>query len=74
MWRSWEAARIDPTGMSAWWTSVADPNMAQLLSANGPFSVSEDQNRKGQPLPYTAPPAGMFSTDHQTDHDFPPEP
>ena len=74
IWRSWEAARLDPTGMSAWWISVADPNMSQLLSPSGPFHDSEDKNRKGQPLPYRRPPAGMFPPDHQTDEDFPPEP
>ncbi len=74
MWRSWEAARLDPTGMSAWWISVADPNMAQLMSPNGPFSDSKDKNRRGQPLPYRQPPTGMFPPDHQTDEDFPPEP
>lgn len=74
MWRSWEAARMDPTGMSAWWISVADPNMAQLLSIHGPFIDSTDGNRKGQPLPYHRPPPGMFPADHQTDDDFPPEP
>jgi len=74
MWRSWEAARLDPTGMSAWWISVADSNMAQLLSPNGPFIDSQDKNRKGEPLPYRRPPRGMFPDDHQTDEDFPPEP
>lgn len=74
MWRSWEAARLDPTGMSAWWISVADPNMSQLLNPAGPFHDSADKNRRGQPLPYRRPPVGMFPPDHQTDEDFPPEP
>lgn len=60
--------------MSAWWISVADPNMAQLLNPAGPFGNSPDKNRRGEPLPYRRPPRGMFPPDYQTDEDFPPEP
>lgn len=67
LWRSWEALRLDPaTGMSVWWRDHADHHMNVLLSSDGPFAaVGEgadrvNTNEKGQPLPYEAPPAGMF--------------
>lgn len=74
MWRSWEAARLDPTGMSGWWLSVADPHVAQLMAPTGPFLDSQDKNRRGEPLPYKRPPHGMFPPDNQSDVDFPSEP
>ncbi|MEC5168523.1 hypothetical protein RCH11_000982 [Glaciihabitans sp. GrIS 2.15] len=30
------------------------------MAPEGPFSDSRDENKGGDPLPYTAPPAGMF--------------
>jgi hypothetical protein len=68
LWRSWEELRQDPaTGMSVWWRDHADHHMSVLLSADGPFAPAgeggperSNTNEKGQPLPYTAPPAGMF--------------
>jgi len=30
------------------------------LSPNGPFAASDDQNKRGDPLPYAAPPEGLF--------------
>ncbi len=61
LWRAWEALRLEPSfGMSVWWRDHADHHMAMLLSPDGPFSDSRDRNEPGQPLPYTAPPPGMF--------------
>jgi hypothetical protein len=61
LWRSWEALRLEPTfGMSVWWRDHADHHMRMLMSTEGPFADSRDQNAQGEPLPYTAPPAGMF--------------
>ncbi|MFK4806759.1 DUF4913 domain-containing protein [Microbacterium sp. ZW CA_36] len=68
LWRSWEELRLNPaTGMSVWWRDHADHHMSILLSADGPFAAAGEggpdrpnTNEKGQPLPYTAPPAGMF--------------
>ena len=64
LWRSWESLRQDPaTGMSVWWRDHADHHMAVLMSPSGPFCTftsEEDTNDKGDPLPYVAPPAGMF--------------
>ena len=47
--------------MSVWWRDHADHHMPMLLSPNGPFAASDDQNKRGEPLPYEAPPAGLFS-------------
>ena len=61
LWRSWEALRLQPTfGMSVWWRDHADHHMRMLMSPEGPFADSRDTNAQGEPLPYTAPPAGMF--------------
>lgn len=65
LWRSWEHLRQDPaTGMSVWWRDHADHHMAMLMDPAGPFSTAtegaENTARKGEPLPYVAPPAGMF--------------
>lgn len=66
LWRSWEYLRQDPsTGMSVWWRDHADHHMSMLMDPQGPFAAadataSENQCSKGQPLPYTPPPAGLF--------------
>jgi hypothetical protein len=61
LWRSWEALRLEPTfGMSVWWRDHADHHMRMLMSPEGPFADSRDTNAQGDPLPYTAPPQGMF--------------
>ena len=61
LWRAWEALRLEPTfGMSVWWRDHADHHMRMLMSPEGPFADSRDTNAQGEPLPYTAPPAGMF--------------
>jgi hypothetical protein len=58
LWRGWEAARQDPAlGTSAWWINHADPHMSALLSLDGPFAGSQDENPPGEPLPYRRPPA-----------------
>jgi hypothetical protein len=66
LWRAWEHLRLDPsTGMSVWWRDHADHHMAVLMDPEGPFAASDrygDENGadKGAPLPYEAPPAGLF--------------
>ena len=64
LWRSWEHLRQDAaTGMSVWWRDHADHHMPALFDPEGPFAgVEGDENtcKRGEPLPYTAPPAGMF--------------
>lgn len=66
LWRAWEHLRLDPTtGASVWWRDHADPHMTALMSPDGPFAGEgiknpENTNKPGQPLPYSAPPVGMF--------------
>ncbi|MDA8370952.1 MAG: DUF4913 domain-containing protein [Nocardiopsaceae bacterium] len=66
LWRSWEHLRLDgKTGMSVWWRDHADHHMAVLMDPEGPFlaadaTAEENQCKKGAPLPYQAPPAGLF--------------
>lgn len=61
LWRSWEHLRLDPaTGMSVWLRDHADHHLGVLWDTEGPFAKSTNQARPGQPLPYTAPPEGLF--------------
>lgn len=66
LWRAWEHLRLEPsTGMSVWWRDHADHHMAVLMDPEGPFAAAnhyDDENDadKGAPLPYEAPPAGLF--------------
>lgn len=66
LWRAWEAARADEkAGMSTWWINHCDPHMTALLSPDGPFADSQDENRVGEPLPYERPVEGLFEPDRQ---------
>lgn len=65
LWRSWEHLRQDAaTGMSVWWRDHADHHMAVLMDPDGPFGLAtegeENTCKKGEPLPYVAPPEGLF--------------
>ena len=65
LWRSWEYLRQDAaTGMSIWWRDHADYHLAVLTAPDGPFGETADDpeniNRRGDPLPYVDPPAGLF--------------
>lgn len=67
MWRAWEYLRQDAqTGMSVWFRDHAEHHMSILLSPDGPFAAAgegkgrENINEKGDPLPYAAPPDGLF--------------
>ena len=61
LWRSWEHLRHDgATGMSVWWRDHADHHMGVLLSVGGPFAKSSGTTNPGEPLPYHAPPTGLF--------------
>lgn len=61
VWRSWEHLRLEgTTGMSVWWLQHADPQMRVLMDPDGPFALSEDENKRGGPLPYREPPVGLF--------------
>lgn len=61
LWRAWEHLRLDPeTGMSVWLRDHADHHLPILLSDYGPFGKSQDSAEHGEPLPYAAPPDGLF--------------
>lgn len=60
LWRAWEASRLDGAGATIGWWREADHHMAVLMDTSGPFASSSDTNAKNDPLPYEAPPAGMF--------------
>ena len=40
---------------------LAGPLHAMLMSREGPFATSRDRTSDGDPLPYAAPPAGLFA-------------
>lgn len=61
LWRAWEHFRGDgATGMSVWWRDHADHHMSVLLGPSGPFGRSSGTTDPGDPLPYVAPPPGLF--------------
>ena len=63
IWRAWETLRLDPgTGLSVWLKDHADYHLAILMSPTGPFRNSEDTAKITEPLPYEAPPEGLFTT------------
>ena len=63
------------TGMSVWWRDHADHHMAVLMDPDGPFATAtegeENTSKRGEPLPYVAPPEGMFP-DVREETDEPP--
>lgn len=65
LWRAWEHLRLDAaTGISLWFRDHADPHMAMLLDADGPFkrcSPTKGHGRELDPLPLREPPAGLFA-------------
>lgn len=61
LWRAWEHLRLDPgTGMSIWLRDHADHHLTVLMDPDGPWAKSNDSARPGEPLPYEAPPEGLF--------------
>lgn len=65
LWRAWEHLRLDPsTGVSVWLRDHADHHMAVLMAPDGPFAEARNDSRshtsKNDPLPYVAPPEGLF--------------
>ena len=61
LWRSWEHLRQDPAvGLSVWLRDHADHHLAVLMSPSGPWARSRDTAGPDEPLPYEAPPPGLF--------------
>ncbi|WP_408669749.1 DUF4913 domain-containing protein [Sanguibacter biliveldensis] len=60
--RAWDFLRLDPsTGMSLWWRDHAEHHIVTLPGPGGPFRGASGKSDRGEPLPYTAHPAGFFS-------------
>lgn len=55
--------------MTDWRIRHCDRQMAMLLSAASPYALSLDENKAGEPLPYTPPPASFFPLDNQPPED-----
>ena len=70
LWRSWEAARLDPDrGIAVWLRDFGDPQLAQLTSPDGPFrQCTPDQHHQLPELPLTPAPADTFGHDTQQQH------
>lgn len=66
LWRAWEHLRMEgSTGVSVWFRDHADHHMNILMNPEGPFAAIDiddptNKNKKGEPLPYVAPPEGLF--------------
>ncbi len=61
LWRAWEHLRLDPAlGMSVWLRDHLHPHLAVLMSPPGPFGTTSGSAGAASPLPYEAPPAGLF--------------
>ena len=62
LWKAWEVLRLDPgTGAGVWFRDFADPAMAALTAAHGPFSRCSDTTHKLPPaLPIDPVPSGLF--------------
>ncbi|MGC8628531.1 MAG: DUF4913 domain-containing protein [Acidimicrobiales bacterium] len=59
LWRSWEALRLQPGGMSTWWTGHYDPHMRVLLDADrGPFYRCQKAHTPAVALSTVPPPPG----------------
>jgi hypothetical protein len=68
LWRTWEAAALDPVGgMAAWIRDHLDPGLAVLLSPTGPFAGCRDEHVKPQVLPVAPTPPGWWSSEHWWD-------
>ena len=61
LWRAWESLRLDPAlGISVWLRDHADYHLGVLMSPTGPFAKSTYEAKAADPLPYDAPPPGLF--------------
>jgi len=67
LWRSWEAARLDPVrGMALWYRDVLDPQLAVLLATGGPFAqCTPDRHSPLRALPTEPAPPGYWNLPHQ---------
>lgn len=66
LWRTWEAASLDPvSGVAAWTRDYLDPSLSVLFSADGPFGVCSADNHTCTPvLPVAATPPRWWTATH----------
>ncbi|RKS80630.1 uncharacterized protein DUF4913 [Motilibacter peucedani] len=62
LWRTFEAARLDPDkGMATWFAHHLDHHLPVLLSSSGPFGQCRpDEHRPPPPLPSLPAPEGWW--------------
>jgi hypothetical protein len=67
LWRTWEAAALDPVhGIAVWLRDHLDPGLAVLLGPAGPFAdCNSGQHKKPPVLPVNATPAQWWSSEGQ---------
>jgi Domain of unknown function (DUF4913) len=63
LWRTWEVASLDPVhGVADWIHNHLDPNLAELLSAGGPFALCAEGRHVPTPVLPVSPPPDDFGT------------
>ena len=62
LWRSWEAARLNPVGMSTWYRDHLDHHLPILMGPDGPFhSCSKVEHNNPELLAVEPAPAGWWT-------------
>jgi hypothetical protein len=63
LWRTWEAAALDPVhGTAVWIRDYLDPGLRVLLGPDGPFvGCRDDRHVEASVLPVAATPPGWWS-------------
>lgn len=63
LWRTWEAASLDPVrGVADWIQNRLDPNLVELFSVDGPFALCADGQHVPTPVLPVSPPPDDFGT------------
>lgn len=62
LWRTWEAARLDPLqGIAVWYRDFCDPRLRVLFSPAGPFAqCTAERHSPGRWLPTVPAPDGHW--------------
>jgi hypothetical protein len=63
LWRTWEVTSLDPVhGVADWIRNYLDPNLAELLSASGPFALCTEGQHVPTPVLPVSPAPDDFGT------------
>ena len=63
LWRTWEAASLDPVhGVADWIHHRLDHNLAELFSVDGPFALCAEGRHVPTPVLPVSPPPDNFGT------------